>query len=394
MPFHLSHIHDYERFLAVDIGSYRVRSGIYSIESLEPKCIGFSSVRQNRKSVIGSSIADLRSVSIATERAMIQSAQKIESIPRDAIVGFSTSQCISDRILTQYIRKTRDPITMQEIDTIVKKVERSSFDRVRERARTDLGITHDDLKLVSSTITMIEIDGKEVTNPIGFTGERIRLSILNVFAPASEFNIIRSIASHTGKNIISLIPIPLVFPKILEKKDRIHGTSCILDVGLSHTTVICIENGSVIAVETFPFGTMMLLEALEQSHPELNPLQIEYMITHDEYTEARALSVEAFFTYLIDVIDGSITDHDLDFSFDTLYCHGGIFESEDLWGIFQTMIRQLAPSRIRTERFSRLLDCDVDQVVTHGLAEIATELLSVKKDPLVRLLRYVLYHYE
>jgi cell division ATPase FtsA len=110
---------------------------------------------------------------------------------------------------------------MNEVDEMVRKVEKNSFDRVRLKARESYGIVHDDLKLVSSTITAIELDGRSVSNPIGFSGHKVRLSILNIFAPASEFNIVRSVTSHMSKNIISLIPIPLVFPKILEKTDYI-----------------------------------------------------------------------------------------------------------------------------------------------------------------------------
>jgi hypothetical protein len=47
---------------------------------------------------------------------------------------------------------------MSEVDTMVKKVEKESFDRVRARAKKTYGIIHDDLRLVSSTITAIEID--------------------------------------------------------------------------------------------------------------------------------------------------------------------------------------------------------------------------------------------
>ncbi|MFZ2256264.1 MAG: hypothetical protein WAW59_00065 [Patescibacteria group bacterium] len=97
---------------------------------------------------------------------MIQASQKVDTIPKDVILGFSSSQFVSDHITTQYIRKSGDPITMSEVDTMVKKVEKNSFDRVRSRARNIFGIVHDDLKLVSSTITAIEIDGKSVTNPI------------------------------------------------------------------------------------------------------------------------------------------------------------------------------------------------------------------------------------
>jgi cell division ATPase FtsA len=166
-------------------------------------------------------IADMRGVSLSIERSLIQASQKVETIPKDVILAFSSSQFIADQITTQYIRKAGNPIGMHEVDTMVKKVEKDSFDRVRTRARTSFGIVHDDLKLVSSTITGIEIDGKSVSNPIGFTGTKVRLSILNLFAPASEFNVVRSVASHIGKNIISLIPTPLVFPKLLEKTNYV-----------------------------------------------------------------------------------------------------------------------------------------------------------------------------
>jgi hypothetical protein len=37
---------------------------------------------------------------------------------------------------------------------------------------------------------------------------------------------------------------------------------------------------------------------------------------------------------------------------------------------------------------------DSDAVVPYGLALMASDLLVVKKDPLVRILRYVIYNYE
>jgi cell division ATPase FtsA len=60
MAFHLSHIHDFHRFLAVDIGTHRVRSGVYNIEASEIRCEGMASVRQSRRSIQDGSITDLR----------------------------------------------------------------------------------------------------------------------------------------------------------------------------------------------------------------------------------------------------------------------------------------------------------------------------------------------
>lgn len=49
MSFRLTHIHDYHRFIAVDLGLYRARVGIYNVSEGALSCTGFSSVRQSRK---------------------------------------------------------------------------------------------------------------------------------------------------------------------------------------------------------------------------------------------------------------------------------------------------------------------------------------------------------
>jgi cell division ATPase FtsA len=117
------------------------------------------------------SISDLRSVSISLERAMVHASQKVENIPHDAILSFSSSTFLSDILTTQYTRSEKSKeITMDELDTIVKRIEKESFDRVKIKAKEQFGIVHDDMRLVSSTITAISIDGKNITNPIGFTG--------------------------------------------------------------------------------------------------------------------------------------------------------------------------------------------------------------------------------
>lgn len=356
--------------------------------------MGFSSIRQNRKNMIAGAIADMRGVALSIERSMIQASQKVDSIPKDAILGFSSSQFISDHTTTQYIRKTASAITMSEVDDMVKKVEKSSFDRVRTRAKNVFWIVHDDLKLVSSTITAIEIDGKPITNPVGFTGTKVRLSILNLFAPASEFNVMRSIASHIGKNIISLIPTPLVFPKILEKTDSVDIALCIVDIGLLHTTVTCIENNSIIALETFPFGSEMLIQLLASHHSDLTLLQIEHMLSNDEYKDVRKESVTEFLEYVVDTIRAFLSENIPNFSMQHFFCHGWILESRDIFDTFSHILHDAYTQKLWVQRFSDILDCDADQVVTEGLAQIATELLMVKKDPLVRILRYVLYNYE
>ncbi len=395
MAFHLAHIHDYERFLAIDIGSYRVRTGVYSINGGEVSCVWFGWARQNKRNIIHWSIADLRWVSLSIERSMVQACQKVDTIPTDAIVSFSSSTFISDILMTQYVRtdKTKE-ITMQEIDTMIKKVEKESFQRVKIRAKDQFGITHDDIRLVSSTITSISIDGKSVNNPVWFSGSNVRLSVLNIFSPASEFNIIRYLASNLGKRIISIIPTPLVFPKILEKSEYASGLSYVVDIGYLHTNFLVIRNNEIELLETFPFGANMLMEMLGKSHPELSILQIENLLSDKKNKSLVQWDIQEFLEYLFDVFSHTL-DSLKNKTFATqIFCHGGLFENSWFLDTFESLFRERISEKVRIIPFREVIDRPAEEVVPYGLSLLADELLVVKKDPLVRILRYVLYSYE
>lgn len=186
------------------------------------------------------------------EQVIIQASQSLDRVPEDIIISFPSHEFFFDSITTQYVRA--DPtstLTMQELDTMIKKVESDSYHRAREKASKRSGTLQDDLRLISSTIIAITIDGKKVMNPIGFVGGRITLTVMNIFAPASEFNIIRSVIASLGKKTISLIPTPLIFPKIIEQTEYLHDRICSIDIGYSHTTVIVSQDNEIKTFETF-----------------------------------------------------------------------------------------------------------------------------------------------
>lgn len=118
------------------------------------------------------------------------------------------------------------------------------------------------------------------------------------------------------------------------------------------------------------------------------------MISHDEYNEVRTPLVTEFFEYISDMVRVFISDNHQSLDMDYFFCHGGVFESRGIYNTFTDILTEQYGSNFRIQRFSDILECETDRVVTQGLADIATELLMVKKDPLVRILRYVLYNYE
>lgn len=171
MSFRLTHIRDYHRFIAIDLGLYRVRAGIYDISESTLTCTGFSSVRQGRKNFFQGTIADISGIAQSAEQAIIQASESSDMIPSDIIMSFPSHSFVSDSITAQYIRSDKDSIlTMHEIDGMIKRTESESFERARVKSRKQFGVINDDLRLVSSTIIDITIDGRTITNPVGFSG--------------------------------------------------------------------------------------------------------------------------------------------------------------------------------------------------------------------------------
>lgn len=399
MSFQLAHIHEYNRFLAMDIGSYRVRAGVFSVENPDLKEISYSCTRQNRKNFSYWNILDMRWIAKTIEQTIISASQDLLNIPDDIIISFSSSNFLFDSATTQYIRiDPTSTLTMQELDIMIKNVESASYARAKEKFKSRSWMISDDLRLISSTITSITIDGKKISNPVGFSGWKVVLTVLNVFAPASEFNILRSIVSSLDKKAISLIPTPILFPKIIEKTKYINEKNCYIDIGYSHTTVLIAIDNEIKSFETFSVGSRMLMELIRDVTKNASLLSIENIICSKKEInlEKNRLVLQEFFEYIMDLIWGFLEDEWINMKFSNLFLHWAIFKNPVISKEFSDFFESYSGYSINKKNITELVPLEKkhDEAITYALGLTASELLLVKKDPLIRILRYVLYNYE
>ncbi len=400
MGFRIANIHEYTRFLAIDLWSYRVRASVYSLDDGHLVHEKSSSVKQSRKNFLDGTITDMQGVALVLERAIHEACSELDEMPEDIIIGFSPSISIHDSTTSQYIRsESESPITMDEIDMMIEKIEAASLVRAREKARREHGLVHDDIRLISSTLTSILIDGKRIANPIGFRWSQLRITVLNVFALASEYNILRSIVSSLKKDIISLVPMPLLFPKMVEISERAGEDAIYVDIGYMHTTIVLEKRWEIGSFETFSLGTKMLLDMLSRAYPKSSYTEIENLLVRakckDEEWTTRDDICKEFFAYIIDMLLSLLwTSHDTHLHHVIL--SGGISETRFLADTFFSVLREKTRYDGSHSVLSSLVPMPQanNSPVTHALALLAQELLYTKKDPLIRILRYALYHYE
>ncbi len=402
MGFRISNIHEYDRFIAIDLWSYRVRAALYTMKEGKLKLEGSGCVRQHRKNILQWVIMDMQWVAHAIDKAIHEACTHIDDIPEDIILWFSPTMCIHDVIASQYIRADESlTLTMEELDTMIEKIEKTSLVRAKQKAKTEYGLIHDDIRLISSTITTITIDGVIVTNPIGLSGKHVRINVLNIYALASEYNILRSIISSLKKKTISLVPTPLIFSKIIEKSEHVYEDNIYIDVGYTHVTIVFEKKHEITYFDTFTMGSKMLMDMISEAYPTSSYTEIESFLRRAhakewEWEEREAL-VREYLDYIIDVLISSIMREDAVIKMKNIFVSGGIFSSAWIESLFFDILSTnigYDGKNLHLAETPMMEKIPREYLVTHGLSYLGQELLYTKKDPIIRILRYTLYHYE
>ncbi len=141
MSFKLKPLSEYDRFVVIDIGSYRVKVLVCSTVGGELKICGKASTRQSKKNVISGEIADLSAVSDTVRRTILKAAEGLDSLPEEVVLSIGSSSLIYDSIGTNYVRSNPDdPISMEEVDKMIASTEGKSLERIRDKAEERFGL--------------------------------------------------------------------------------------------------------------------------------------------------------------------------------------------------------------------------------------------------------------
>ncbi len=401
MAFKISNIVDYNQFIALDIGTSKIKVLICSIEWGDLKILGSAIMRQSKKNIIDGEIADLYGVSETIKKAISKAGELLDEIPSDIVISLGSVLTFSDIIHMNYVRENPEsPITMEEIDHIVKKVEHTSLDRVKWKIRERTGIIESEMKLVTTSIISITVDGKKLSNPIGFTGKNIKLGVINVFVPLSYVSMIQNIGRGLSKNIISLIPSIVTLPKLVEQKDENFDFNCCIDFGASKTTIVVLNRGEILGANILNFGFGLLEETFKQKEPNLGYLDIEHHMTHMEQTYDQYREVfDAFLSVLFDAIFVATTDITKQLFLKNIFISG--------WGaspfLKQKLGEYLQGKSVGNDIHIEQSGEGIENIFPHdmgsftqvfALAKATEEMLLLKKDPIARILRYIIYRYE
>lgn len=209
-----------DNFVILDIGSYKIRSLFWRLSWKNLEINGFWEKRQEQESFFLWEVFDVNSVAENIIHVIKKSTQwmKIDNY----IVNLVSNQFFLYSHQLNFVRENEhSPITEDELYDTIKTLERNAIELSLWDILHKSGYTKADLKLALSSISNITIDGKDVADPLWKTWKNIKIYLINIFVPLSEFEIISKIFQSVWIYKPQFIPFEYSVSKLLPEWEDI-----------------------------------------------------------------------------------------------------------------------------------------------------------------------------
>lgn len=267
-------------FIALDIGTHEVKALLVISEGKKGRVVGFGKKLQKLGDMQSGTVTDIAAV-IANCNDAIRDAERMCGIKATQMVmGIGGELVKGGTTTSSYVR--RDPtakIDLAELKNIVHKIQWKAFDHVRGQLAYETGYNEIDVKLVNAAVVDVRIDGYKVTNPIGFQGKEVSISIFNAFAPLVHYGALQTIAAEIDKELLAITAEPYAISRAFDNDDGKFG-AIFIDVGGGTTDVAVVRDGVLEGTKMFTLGgrtfTKRLAQSLNISFNEAEEIKLSY----------------------------------------------------------------------------------------------------------------------
>ncbi len=249
---------------ALDVGTEFAKALVFEIDEAGKGIVrGVGRKRQGLAHMQSGTVADISAVvdncqvalQEAEEMAGFRSSQVVIGIAGELVKGFTSS-------VSQERKKPDQPINGRELQTLIDSVE---HDALREAERTitwETGLPNVDIRLVHAAVTGATIDGYAVTNPVGFKGRHVRISIFNAYAPLIHLGALQTVASMLDLDLVAIVAEPYAVARCMDDEQVRQSGGLFIDVGGGTTDVALVRPGGIEGTRMFALGGRAFTKSL------------------------------------------------------------------------------------------------------------------------------------
>lgn len=257
---------DDQYIVALDIGTEFVKALIGRVTDGGLEIVGVGRTHQSLGDMQAGAISDIAGVTQNCDQALAQAEDQAGVSVRTAILGLAGELVKGTTTRVRVRRKVAErPLDMPELEKIIRLVQERAEKKAKQQLAWELGGKDVDVRLVNSALVGIDIDGYEVTNPIGFQGRDVVVQLYTAFAPLVHIGALERTAQQLDLELLAIAAEPFAVARsILGDNDNANMSAILMDVGGGTTDIAVINEGGVQGTKMFGIGGRAYTRSIER----------------------------------------------------------------------------------------------------------------------------------
>jgi cell division protein FtsA len=243
--------------LGLDIGTEYVKAVLAKPDKKGAlEILGVGKAHQKEGNMHAGAIADIPAVVATCEEALVQVEDESGERADTTVVGIAGELIKCSTTTVKYTRKEpKKPITEQEMNEIIKKVQAKAGEVAQKTVALETGNNNVEVSLINSAIVSLTIDGYKISNPIGFKGSEVVILIYTAFAPMIHVAAIEKVCAELNLDLLTVAVEPFaVCRAILGDNTDSDFAGIVMDIGGGTTDIAVVEDGGVSTTKMFSIG--------------------------------------------------------------------------------------------------------------------------------------------
>ncbi|MEO8638767.1 MAG: cell division FtsA domain-containing protein, partial [Chloroflexota bacterium] len=255
---------------ALDVGTEFAKALVLAITPDEEGRLvgsvrGSGRQRQGLTHMQSGTVSDIDAVVANCSRALEEAREMAGLQATSAVIGIA-GELVKGTTSNGAVRRENPhaPMTEPELQQIVEQVQIEALADAERRIAWESGVERLDVRLVHAAVVELKIDGYPVSNPIGFTGAQLELSVFNAFAPMVHLGALQSVASQLGLKLLGVIAEPYAVATCLDPGELGDAGAVFVDIGGGTTDVALVRHGGISGTKMLALGGRAFTKGLAE----------------------------------------------------------------------------------------------------------------------------------
>lgn len=263
-------------FTALDIGTAFAKAMIVEVREDEAIVLGVGRHPQNYPHMADGIVTDIAGVTANCNEALIEAEKKAGGVVAPATIIGIAGELVKGSSIT--ISKQRSQpekqISGEELASLMTGAQQKLLKLAKESIASETGYNNIEVRLTNAAVISVRVDGQLVSNPVGFKGRNISLTLFSAFAPLMQLGALETVAQGLDLMLHSIIVEPYALARCLSMNAGADSGAIFIDVGGGTTDIALMRQGGIEETRMFALGGRTFTRRLSISKG-MSPKQAE-----------------------------------------------------------------------------------------------------------------------